>query len=379
MNKRGAVLLLTFIIMITLTVITAAFLYMTSTKLRGSAYDIQSAKALWVAEGGMQYVIYQIKYDSDFRDDVSDDEGAPTTGSDDLGDGSYAYEVYRGEEGEEDEYIFYITSTGTVGVMNRQIQESFEAIPAVINRAIHADGAHVKFNGSSGIVNGNVSCFVSVLPDPLPPGLTITGTVTDQDDGEPKTNPAIVWDTDESTYYALADALGQVVETNYTFNSTTPPYNGTYTGIWWVTKKVTIESNVTINGTIIAEGNIDFEKQCDNVTVNPKAYAPDQNYPALVSGGSITGKTQGGVGLQNSSISGLVLADNNIMFDNLSNTTFTGTILAGNNIEMENSALNDIDVTYDASIFSPQIPDFSYTGWAALTPQYDWTEVIPPS
>lgn len=52
------VLMLTFIIIITLTAIVAAFLYLTSAQLKGPGYDAASRKALWIAEAGIQKAIW---------------------------------------------------------------------------------------------------------------------------------------------------------------------------------------------------------------------------------------------------------------------------------------------------------------------------------
>jgi hypothetical protein len=203
--------------------------------------------------------------------------------------------------------------------------------------------------------------------------MTITGTVTDRDDGQDKVNPAITF----SVYYDLANDLGQLVATkggNKTFDSSGSPY----TGIWYMTGKATIESNVTINGSIIAKGTIDFKnsgnRNAENVIINPKAYAPAQNYPALVSGSSITGTDKSGLGLKDSTITGLILADNNITFGYLSGTTFNGTILAGNNISMENAS--SFTVNYDADIFTPMPLGFTFSGGDyTVIPQGDWNEI----
>ena len=60
-KEKGAVLILTFIMMTTLTAITVAFLYMSSTQLKGSGYDVASSKALWLAEAGIQKAIWNLK------------------------------------------------------------------------------------------------------------------------------------------------------------------------------------------------------------------------------------------------------------------------------------------------------------------------------
>ena len=111
--NKGAVLILTFIIMVTLTAITTGFLFMTSTQLRGSAYDVASSKALWIAEAGLQQAIYQIKNDSDYRD-------SPAAINENLGDGSFSVSV------SEDGNAYTITSTGTVDTLNRKVTQSMD-------------------------------------------------------------------------------------------------------------------------------------------------------------------------------------------------------------------------------------------------------------
>jgi len=52
-NKKGMVLILTFIIMVALAAIAVTFLYMTSVQTRASGRNIQDAQAFWVAEAGL--------------------------------------------------------------------------------------------------------------------------------------------------------------------------------------------------------------------------------------------------------------------------------------------------------------------------------------
>jgi len=60
-DKKGVVLILTFIVMVTLTAIVVAFLSMTSIRTKGGGYDIVSSKALWLAEAGLQKAIWDLK------------------------------------------------------------------------------------------------------------------------------------------------------------------------------------------------------------------------------------------------------------------------------------------------------------------------------
>ena len=349
--EKGAVLILTFIIMVTLTAITAGFLFMTSSQLRSSAYDVASSKAFWLAEAGIQDVMQKLVNDSDYRN-------SPTTVTDDLGDGSYSVTVSKADT------TYTLSSTGTVDVMSRKITMSVVATSAIIERGIHADGAHLKFDDSSGTINGNVSCFTSVMNEE---DMTITGTITEGQDQD-KVFPVL----DISQYYTIADAAGQV-DTRKTFE------NATYTGVWYITQQATIGDNATINGTIICEGNIDFDGKADNVTITPS-----NNYPALYSGGTImstdTGSPANRIGLQNSTINGLVMATSNIIFNYMNNNTsnevtFTGTLLAINNIEIKNSS--NFTVNYDSNIWDPSPVGFSFTSTAVVTEQNDWNEIVP--
>lgn len=370
--EKGAVLLLTLIVMITLISVVGAYLGFVQSSTRSTGAQIVDSQAIYLADAGINQAIW---YLNNTAPDGSDDYSWRTTaypvapGPDpndpqqkSFGNGTFT--IWVQDSGSD----IQVYARGTVDGLSRVITETLSLISSVFERAIHADGAHLKLANSSGTINGNVSCFVSVLPDPLPASLTITGTVTDQDDGQDKVNPAITF----SLYYNLANDLGQASTSNLTFSS-----GNTYTGIWYTTKKVTIESNATINGSIIAEGTIDFKnsgnRNAENVIINPMAYDPTQNYPALVSGSSITGTVKSGVGLKDSTINGLILADNNITFDSLTGTSFTGTILAGNNISMENGS--SISVNFNAGIFSPMPPGFTFSGGDnTVMPQGNWNE-----
>lgn len=355
--NRGAVLILVFIIMVALTAITGAFLYMTTFQTESSGYDISSTQAFWIAEGGLQ------KYFLRLRDGTYGSTTIPDL-NENLGDGSYSVTASYDDSGYPVTYT--IASTGTVDSISRKLQMVIVETSATLARGIHADGAHLKFNDSSGTVNGNVSCFVSVQPDPLPAGMTITGTVTDGAD-QPKIFPALTL----TTYEGLADAAGQK-KANWTFDN-----SQTWTGIWYITNKATIESNARIEGSVISEKSIDFENSADNVFIDPTLFDPSENYPALYAGSDLNSSDVGAnkVGLQNSTINGLVFVDNNLTFDYLSNTTFNGTIIAGNNIDMQDAF--SFTVNYDADIFSPMPPGFTFKAGTGLTVlmQRDWDEV----
>ena len=108
-NNKGIVLILTFLIMITLIVTVVVFLFMVSTEMRNAGYELSDSQALWIAEGGIQQFIYQVKSNATYRNN-------PTgLGPTNLGAGSYSVTVTKNGS------LYNITSVGTVGKSKRKI------------------------------------------------------------------------------------------------------------------------------------------------------------------------------------------------------------------------------------------------------------------
>jgi Tfp pilus assembly protein PilX len=111
-GHKGAVLVITLVIMVALAAITTSLLYLISTQLKGAAYDVQSAKAFWVAEAGLEQYLYLLSTEETYRDTYPD-LAAP------LGDGSFAI---SGVTRNGDTYT--IPSTGTVEAISRTVTRS---------------------------------------------------------------------------------------------------------------------------------------------------------------------------------------------------------------------------------------------------------------
>lgn len=348
-TNKGIVLILTFIIMATLTAIVAAFLFMTSIQTKASGFDMTYAKALWLADAGLQQALYTLKNDVNYQNN-------PTILSGSLGEGTYSVSATK------DGSIYTFISTGTVLSLQRQIQASASLTSSVLARSIHADGSTVDFTGSTGVINANISCHVQVRNYG---GLTINGTVTED---YPMINPTIDFDY----YKSLAQSAGQLVTGSYTFQ------NGTYTGVWYVTSQVTIGDNAIINGSVFSDSSIQFADKANNVQISPSVLT---NYPALAAKNNLstsaTGPPAQRIGLQNSTINGLVLAQNNIIFDDFKDSTINGTVLAGNNFQMQNGS--GITVNYNENIFAPMPAAFTYSENPQATKtvilQKDWNEI----
>jgi len=374
MNRRGAVLLLTFMIMVTLTLIVVYFLYMTSAQLRSAAYDVQSSKALWLAEAGIQKYMYYLKegtYDADNHPSINEN----------LGDGNYSLTAPSYDAGT---FTYSFTSTGTVGQVSRKIAQSAIGAGAGVQAVVHGDGSHVRFDSSDGLtVNGNVSCGVSVLNEEDLANYAdfVAGTYTITEDVH--INPAL----DLPTYLALAQAddnpPGDVhVATSLTFNA------GTYDGVYYATQDVIINSGVTVNGSVVAGRHVTFANGPVTVTIKPeestRAQADGNNYVAVYAGSNIsstdTGAPKNRRGLTNSTINGLVLAGSDITLNYFDNATFNGAIIAGSNLDFyDTQTANGLSgvIAYDVGIFTPPVIGFSTSGGSVIVPQADWNEVVP--
>ena len=387
-NEKGLGLIVAIFIIVLLALLAVIGTAMLSTDVEVAVQTLHSTRALYIAEAGIQDVFYQITNDEDFRDN-------PDTVTGDIGGGSYSVTVNK----EPDDITYTLTSTGTIvdtagTSIIRKIQVSGVATSSTLQRAIHGDGAHVKFfDSTGGTVNGNVSCFTDVLNlDYLAnyqDFLDGTYTVTDKSSDPPQAriNPAL----DTSLYLALAQeddllpdgedhvALGTGVDGRLTLGA------GTHDGIYYATNQINIEDGAILNGSAICEGGpIYFEKGPITVTIRPeqstRAQGNRQNYPALYSTANIssTGTAVGKVGLRNSTINNLVMAGGDISFDFMDNTTFNGTLIADQNLNFQNAVSPDRSfvINYDVEIFSPMIVGFTFTGGQfTVMQQDDWQEI----
>lgn len=92
-KKSGIALILTFIMLISLTAITVAFLYMSSVQAKVMGYDTAGSKAFWLAEAGLQKAIWNLMTPAGSG---GQGESWVTTGTtESLSDGNYTMVVER--------------------------------------------------------------------------------------------------------------------------------------------------------------------------------------------------------------------------------------------------------------------------------------------
>ena len=331
-NKKGVVLILSFIFMISLIVVIAAYIFMVTYSTRNANAQINNEKAVYLADAGLNKAVW---YLTNTAPDSSTDGTWRTTAypadpgpnptdpqQESLGDGTYTMWV------ETSGSKILVTARGTVNNIERIIQEIITLatdVPESFSYAQHS-GSNIDFNGSSGSITGNLSAVGTVDNEG---GMTITGTITESSIAP---TPTVVM----ASYAAIADTT---VSGNRTFSS------GTYSGIWYVDGRVTIWDSVTFNGTIIATGNIILMNTDDFVS------NPTSDYPALVTEGDITGLNMG-----TANINGLVFAAGDIALGSASNNTINGSTIAGGKIDMKTGS--GWSITYDSNLASDPPPYF---------------------
>ncbi|MBN1870631.1 MAG: pilus assembly PilX N-terminal domain-containing protein [Candidatus Omnitrophica bacterium] len=332
-REKGIALILTLIFMVSLVIIVAAYLFMVTYDTRNAGAQFNNDKALYLADAGLNKAVW---YLTNTAPDGSTDGSWRTTAypanpganptdpqQESLGDGTYT--IWVETSGSD----IIVTAQGTVGNIVRTVRETMtlaSGVPEAFNY-VHFSGGKIDFKDSSGTVNGNLAAAVTVDNEG---GITINGTITE---GSSVPVPSV----DLASYAAIA---GTTVIGNRTFTS------GTYNGIWYVDGRATINDNVTFNGTIIATGNIVLTNT-DNFMSNPAS-----NYPALVSGGRITGNK-----LATSTINGLLFAATSIDIDQGSNNTVNGSLISAGNIGLTKGS--GWSITYDSDLADNPPPYFS--------------------
>ena len=328
-------MILTFIFMISLIIIAASYLFMVTHDTRNAGAQMNNDRALYLADAGLNKAVWYLTNTAPDNSTVgswrtaaySTDPGPDSTDpqQESLGDGTYTMWVEPELLGSD----IMVTARGTVNNIERTVRETITLAPSVPEAFDKAgySGGNIDFRNSSGTITGDLDAVGTVDNEG---GMNIPDTITE---GSAVAVPSV----DTAAYALIA---GTTVSGDMTFNP------GTYNGIWYVDGKATIGDNVTINGTIIATGNI-VVTNTDNLTVTPTS-----NYPALVSDAKITGGK-----LKTSTINGLIYAATSIDLNLGLNNTINGSIISPGNIDLKNGS--GWSLTYDADLALNSSPYFT--------------------
>lgn len=161
-----------------------------------------------------------------------------------------------------------LTATGQSGNAQKSIQVTL--VPSdVWPYVLFTDTKKLELKKGKGTVTGNIHSNDKVDIDYKK--YTVNGTVTEA--APTVTAPTVDW----TFFKTAAIAAGQYFTSDIKFNSAGSPYSG----VWYTTKKVKINKDAVINGTIVAKKDVKFEGDNTSVTATPS------NYPAIISGKKI--------------------------------------------------------------------------------------------
>ena len=128
--QRGSVLIFTFVTMLTLTAIAAAFLYMISIRTKSSGLNLANGQAFWLAEAGRAKARWAL----------TADEKNPGWGTSDIALGQGAYSVTSRYDGSTDMCIIisdgYIPSASNPVARSRVVESNITFSSVITNLSL---------------------------------------------------------------------------------------------------------------------------------------------------------------------------------------------------------------------------------------------------
>ncbi len=349
MKKNGAVLMLTLIIMSTVTVITVAFIDQVFIKTKRSGNNLNSSKAFWIAEAGIQKSIYELKISNIFREN-------PTTVSGNFAGGTYSVSIVKNN----DQYT--LTSVGVLNNIDRTITQTVvilnnnypDGIPDAFNYSIYVRGNLQLGNTTGSSIQGNLMSGGSIN---VGNGWAINGNI--------QSNAQI--DFPYADFNAYEDFISEnygashVINGNFTFAD-----NQTYTGLYYVNGNVDFGRNVTLNGGVVSEGTVNL-RHSDNLTINS-----NPNEPAIISEGNINISDAQNVNLTGN---GLIYTEQGISLQRAEDSTFVGVFIVYQTMNVAN--IDGVSIIFNPAI--PQNPPRYFPGWVdnsvIVNNERNWQEI----
>jgi len=331
--RRGFVLIVSVIMLLSLTVITTAFVTMLTARIRSASSDFESEKALWLAEAGIQQVVHKVLTDEAYRNTPVD-----ITGS--LGGGTYTVSVVK-----QTETVYNLTSSGVAGGVSRDITQTATFVLSGWPRQFADYGAFTGVDGvllnTRATINGDVYTLGSVTT--VGKNSSVTGTVyADTGSGNykrlPLPDPLLDEPKLDTTYYdALIDKA-----------STYPGGNKTYTtldlsgGTVYVNGRVTA-ANIIGPGTVVSTGNFTVGSGTvgENVTIVSNASLSVLKNSNVKTGAVLYAS------------SSVTIPNNNVVIDNASlitpgtvtfssKVTYNGIIFCGGDLNLSSGNQNTV-------------------------------------
>ena len=359
-NRNGMALIVFVFIMMVLGVLGLMLASLISNQMATSIDNLNTIQAMYVAEGGLQWVLERdFRQDSDFSNNVSPTD-APFGASSVLLAGGQCWIEYANQ----DSANIDITVTARVGESVKVIQQHLAvSVPETFGSVQFATG-NINLSNGNGNVAGDITAVGNVN---LGVGITVLGDV-----GEGSTLE--IPELDFSEYETMTD---QTLIGNQSFSEEASGYilvegsatleaGTTFTGILYARGNITVEKNVTVTGALITEANVTTSGQKQNFSITAGLSPVGEQLPAMAIGGNITFSGYDGL-----TIHGLVYALGNINMSNIDDFEFSGAMVTDQNLNMNNA--DEINLTYDAT-FVQDIPGFQEAGMTALVIT-EWREL----
>ena len=376
--QKGFVLALSAVLLLCISVILAAFVFLTTMRSRSLATGMASVKAFWLAEAGIQRVASRLKKDPDYCT-------RPVSLSDSLGEGGYTVSVATPSESG----VCVATSTGTVGEISRTITQTLTirtagwesqfteyAVFAGVknsnvtlrnNSEIQGDvyvGGEVRTMDSSSVSGtvfasrGSGNYVREPLPTPPVPMPTLTKKWYDDEISVAKTYPK-----GNATYTSI-DLTGQTLYVNGKVRLTNASGTGTIVSVGSLDVNGTIGSGVTI----ISDSTVSIGA---NSRVSPDVTFYGRNAVTVGNPGIVMEKvailSPGKVDISSgAAISGVVFADGKITVSGSS--VVAGSVAAGGGMTLDAST-----VIQDGKKLPQRVPP-GVTGKEGAVVLSDWRE-----
>ncbi|UCG35817.1 MAG: pilus assembly PilX N-terminal domain-containing protein [Candidatus Omnitrophota bacterium] len=324
------------LIMLLVAVMGVTVAYLMGTDISSSANYQYSQQALFIAEGGLRYYLEQLK-----RQVTSWSLPPEKSVNEPLGAGTFTITTANEEDDEVD-----LTSTGYITAADGTIAKRVvyvhlkRILPPAFKYATYSD-TNVNLSGK-GEINGDTAADQHVHGEQ---GWKMNGDVEEGAD----------IDFPYMDFPSYAKDADYIVDGSFTFEE-----GKTYEGIYYITQNAFVENGVTIEGSVIAEQNIEVKGKDINLSAQG-------GYPALAAqlNININCKEQE----ETISIEGLVYTEQNFILVSKGTTDITGSVIAKQNVNI--TSKGNTTITYDPDIIVTPPPYFS----SIPDPTIDWDEI----
>jgi len=329
-GRKGFILIMSVILLLSITVIAASFIALVTTRTRAASSGLDSAKAFWLAEAGIQQAAYRLKTDAAYRD-------TPTNITGSLASGTYAVTVSK----RTGETVYDVSSAGTAGI-TRNIAQTLTVTVGwgkqFTDYGAFAGAGSISMKNSAKIT-GDAYTAGSVTTSNTS---SVTGKVyANSGSGNytrvPLPSPPLASPVLDTTYYVTE------INTAKTYASGNKTYNtlALAGGTVYVNGKVTAK-NITGPGTVVSNGNFTLNGGSvgTNITIISNGTLSISSNSSVGSGAVLYAKTAVSSIASNVNIdSAAIITPGTVSIS--SNITFSGVILSGGNVTIgSNTVIN---------------------------------------